>query len=134
MHTFEAHTSDVEIRVDARSSRELFAEAGLALAEIMLGRAELPPATPEYQVIQLEAPDRDALLVDWLNELIYRAERDGRVFTRFTIEHLTERELTAGVQGAAVPDLRSLVKAATFHGLQTRETEHGVTANVILDV
>lgn len=134
MHSFEPHTSDVEIHVEAKSLRDLFTEVAQALAEVMLGRGELPAASADYEIVELEAPDRDALLVDWLNELIYRAERDQKVFTKFTIEHLTARELVAGVQGAAVPDLRSLVKAATFHGLKTQETPRGLTTRVILDV
>lgn len=134
MHTFESHTSDVEIRVEARSLRELFIEAGLALAEVMAGRSELPAAGPEYQVVSLSAPDRDALLVDWLNELIYRSERERKIFTVLTIEQLTERQLVAGIQGAPVPDLRTIVKAATFHGLRTTETDTGAAAKVILDV
>ncbi len=134
MHSFQAHTSDVEIRLSAPSLAELFAEAGLALAEVTWGCPELPPAGASGEVVSLAAPDRDALLVDWLNELIYRGERDRRLFTKFAMEKVTERDLVARAYGAEVPELRTLVKAATFHRLRIEETTGGVAATVILDV
>src|SRR5262245_25850796 len=116
-HSFEAHTSEVEIRLEAPSLRELFVEAALALAEVMAGGA-LPRASQEREAIRLEASDRDALLVDWLNELIFRAERSRRLFTGFAIAHLDDTSLSAEARWAEVPAMRTLVKAATFHGLR----------------
>lgn len=121
------------MRLTAPSLMELFVEAGLALAELMAGGPP-PPPTAEYETVTLHAPDRDALLVDWLNELIYRAETDHRVFTRFQVELIDDQHVVAGIQGADLPEMRTFVKAATFHGLNVTETEGGYSATVVLDV
>jgi SHS2 domain-containing protein len=52
-----------------------------------------------YELVQLEAGDRNALLAAWLGELIALGERDHKVFTSFQIEHVDERTLVAGVRG-----------------------------------
>ena len=45
--------------------------------------------------IQVTAPDREALLVNWLNELIYLFEAKEILFSRFDIASITDTELKA---------------------------------------
>ena len=135
MHTFAAHTGEVEIHLEAPSLAELFREAGLALAEVMAGGPPPAPAPAgDAQRVELFAPDRDALLFDWLNELVFRAERDRRLYPGIAVERAGDRELVASIRPAEVPELRTLVKAATFYGLRITETPRGFAANVVLDV
>jgi SHS2 domain-containing protein len=126
------HTGELEIRLVAPSLVELFAEAGRALAEVMVGAP--PTATGAARSVSLRASDREALLVAWLDELLFLAERDKMVYGDLRIERLTDRELAATVRGAPVTNLRLQVKAATFHGLRIVEAGDGFTATVILDV
>lgn len=131
-HWLAEHTGELEIRLAAPSLGELFAEAGRALAEVMAGASVT--ATGAARGVSLRAPDREALLVAWLDELLFLAERDKMVYGELRIERVTDRELVATVRGAAVTDLRTQVKAATFHGLRIVEAGDGFTATVILDV
>lgn len=133
-HCFEDHTSELRLRVGAPSVPELFAEAGRALALLACGEAPLPGPEGEAEPVSLRSRDRGALLVDWLNELIFRAESEGKVFSEFRFDRLTDRELEASIRGAPAPGARTLVKAATLHDVEVTETTHGVSASVVLDV
>ncbi len=133
-HAFEEHTGELRLHIDAPSLAELFAEAGRALA--LLACSDRPPPAPEGepQPVSLRSHDRAALLVDWLNELIFRTELEEKVFSEFSFARLTDRDLDARIRGARAAEMRPLVKAATLHDLQVTETPHGAFATVVLDV
>lgn len=132
-HAFEEHLGELEIRIEARSLPELFVEAGRALAEAMHGSPLAFPSGWSEDVV-VTAGDREALLVEWLNELVLRSEIAKVLFTDFEITHLSDRQLVAVIRGTRVERLRNPVKAATYHGLSIVERADGVTATVILDV
>ena len=131
-HAFEQHTSDVQVRVDAATLVDLFAEAGRALAEIIGTPAGDPSGT--WRRVSVDARDRDALLVAWLNELIARTEIDNQLYTEIEVVDLTATRLDARIRGVPIAEMRTAVKAATMHGLQIGVGARGVSATVILDV
>ncbi len=134
-YQFEPHTGEVRIRIEGTDLPGLFEEAGYALAELMLGEAQ--PETPpdaEEEHVTVEATDPEALLVDWLNELISRADARKRVYTHFVVDELSERKLHARIRGLTPTVLKTAVKAATFHGLEIHEHEAGFLATVVIDV
>ena len=161
-HLHEEHTGELRIRLWARSLAELFEEAARALGEAM-GAARVadevdevdeaanarddaieeepekidPPgvaAGPSIERVSLEAYDREALLVDWLNELIFRAETGRKIFSEARIDQIDDRSLAAEITGRPAPLGRTFVKAATFHGLRIEEVPGGLSASVLLDI
>ncbi len=131
-HVFEEHTGEVQLRIEAADLRELFAEAGRALAELMVDR--LPGELDTTEAVAVSALDREGLLVEWLNEIVFRSETRKKVYTRFEIQELSDKELRATIRGAAATELRTAVKAATMHRLRILERPGGYTATVVLDV
>ncbi len=127
------HTADVKLRVRAPSFGELAAEAGRAVARIELGR-EPPPPQPLYRELDIRAPDRDALLVDWLNELIWLAETERWVATEFEVHTATDTTLQVRMRGVPVDETPARIKAATFHDLKVAPVADGLEAEVLLDV
>jgi SHS2 domain-containing protein len=127
------HTAEVKLRVRAPTFAELVAEAGRAVARLQLGGA-LPPAERAHRDVVIRSPDREALLVDWLNELIWLAETERWVATEFDVHAATDTMLEVHVRGAAVEEAPARIKAATFHGLKIASTANGLEADVILDV
>lgn len=127
------HTGEVEMHVEAESLPSLFEEAARGLAELLAEDASGPATAPEER-IKLSANDRERLLVDWLNELVYRGEVAKLVYGHVRVERVGEHELEATVRGREPLSLRTAVKAATWHGLRIRPSEHGFEATVVLDV
>lgn len=132
-HEVLDHTGELGLRVWAPTLEELFAEAGRALREI-----ELPVVSPAFptrtRTVAVRAPDRPALLVEWLNELVYLAERDRWVATEFGKGVVNETEARFEVTGVETPTAPSEVKAATLHNLRLQPFDGGWEAEVILDV
>lgn len=127
------HTAEVRLRVTGPTLGALLAEAGRALAAVELGGA--PPApSGTWRPIEVRSTDRDALLVEWLNELLYLAETECWVPSEFEIEVAGPTEVRARARGVPVDEAPARVKAATFHGLRITETAEGLEGEVILDV
>ena len=132
-HAFVDHTSEIGLQVRAGSFPELLAEAGRGLARLML--REVPAeAEGEAREIEVSAHDRESLLVDWLNEILYIAETGLWIPLEIELLEATDTRLRVRARGVTVEVSPSLVKAATFHGLEVVETADGVSAEVILDV
>ena len=127
------HPGEVRLRLRAATPGDLAVVAGRALAELELGRAPGPAEGPPRQIV-VQGRDREAVLVHWLNELIYLAEADRWVASDFTVEAASETELRMRARGVAVDEAPSRVKAATFHGLHIVPAADGLVADVVLDV
>jgi SHS2 domain-containing protein len=127
------HPGEVRVRLRAASFGDLAAIAGATLAELQLRR---PPPAAGYNRREITTPgrDREALLVNWLNELIYLAETERWVGTEFTPTREADTELVMRARGVTVETAPSHVKAATFHGLRILPTSSGVAADLVLDV
>ena len=88
--------------------------------------------------MRLRAFDREALLVDWLNHLLYLFDIDGFLGRDFQVELLTPESLAAAVTGESFDPARhpslSGVKAATYHQLSIVPVKDGWEATVVLDL
>jgi len=137
-HSFEDHTAEVRLAVSAPTLPELFAEAGRALAELALGDAPLPAPEDQPEDVSLSSVDLDALIVDWLNELVFRSEVSRRVYVEFCFDELDATgpggKIRGKIRGAHVPEARPLVKAATLHDVHVTEGPDGYSARVVLDI
>jgi len=123
------HTSELELRIEAPTEEDVFADALAAFAELA-GRSA---GSDDRRTIELEADERGLLLVDWLNELVYLADSDG--FEPAALEELRlgDGRLSATVAGRRGRP-RPLVKAVSLHGLRYTREDDGWQARVVLDV
>jgi SHS2 domain-containing protein len=92
----------------------------------------------QTRVITLEAPDREALLVDWLNHLLYLFDVEGFLGREFRVISLSPQRLEARARGEIFDPARhpekTGVKAATYHHLAITPKDDGWQATVILDL
>ena len=131
-HWFEEHTGEVELHLVAPTLEQLFVEAALGLADLLAERRGQPDGAAE--AVEVQAADRDALLVDWINELIFRTETRQRIYDEIRITSLSDRRLRADIRGAAPESWRTAVKAATFHRLKIAREGAGYSGRLVLDV
>jgi SHS2 domain-containing protein len=131
-----SHTADLGLRIWGSTLPDLFANAGKALTSTMTDRRRL--RLQESRDIAVEAPDREALLVAWLNYLLYLYDLDGFLGRDFDIIAVTQERLTARARGEIFDPERHVsntaVKAATYHRLEITRTADGWRATVILDL
>lgn len=136
MFEYFDHTADIGICVRAPNLPQLYAEAAAALSGLIV--ADLGAVQPRESVsLRITGADREYLLFDWLNELLYLFEGRRLVLSRFDVK-LDEAGLEAEVRGEPFDAGRHRphheVKAVTYHELSVRERNGEWEARVILDI
>ncbi|MCJ7669876.1 MAG: archease, partial [Dehalococcoidia bacterium] len=130
------HTADIGIIAYGTDIEELFSNAALALFSLITE----PESIEEKLHLDLEvsSADRDSLLVEWLNELIYFFDAKHILFNRFDIESLTHNQLKATCYGEGFDPMKHKikigVKAASYHMLKLDKSGDGCKAQIILDI
>ncbi|MEA3490224.1 MAG: archease [Candidatus Omnitrophota bacterium] len=130
------HTADIAAKIYGKDLSGLFENAAFAMFDMM---ADLGGIEPEESVnIKVEAPDREGLLISWLNEILYVSYIKGVLFTEFHVGKLEENRLAAEVKGQKLGDntgrIHTEIKAATYHDVAIRDTDDGYTVTVVFDV
>ena len=137
--SFFDHTGDVGVTLSAPTLDALFREAAAALTDTITDAAAVRPSSEDE--ISLDAPTLDDLMVEWLNELLYRFEvrnllpADATVTVAETDDGCS---LTGRILSEAFDPLRHsikvLIKGVTYHQLEIRRTDAGWETSVIFDI
>ncbi len=127
------HTADWSFRAFGEDLRALFENAAHALFALQGARAR--EHAPEIaRVVAVSAIDYEALLVNWLTELLWLQESQRETYARFHIEALSPTGLRAQVFGAPLAHLDKIIKAVTYHNLEIKQTAEGWQATIVVDV
>jgi riboflavin kinase/FMN adenylyltransferase len=126
------HTADRALRVWGATLADLFIGAARGMGGLMADLTDL--VALEWREIHLESWDRESLLVDWLNELLYLGETERLIFVEFDLQSLTDRALTARAGGAPARLKGEEIKAATYHNLVLVHDEKGWSTTITFDV
>lgn len=130
------HQADIGVRGYADTMASAFEQVAIALTAVITD-----PAAVEKRVsiqFHCEAPDRELLLTDWLNALIYEMATRKMLFSRFAVS-LNTGELNATAWGEPIEVARHKpaveIKGATYTELQvTERPEGGWIAQCVVDV
>jgi SHS2 domain-containing protein len=129
VYEWREHTAEIELLVRAATPEQVVREAAAAFGRLV----ELDShGAPGQRRVAVEGHDYASMLVGFLEELIYLADTDCFVPDDSTIEFAAGR-LNAQLEGR-VTEIQPLVKAATYHELEFRETDGAWQARVVLDV
>ena len=130
------HTADVGLLARGTTLAESFENAAAGMMEIAVDPAGV--AEREQKRIAAEAPDREALLVNFLQEVLWLVDGEGWLPRRVAVEQIGETGVSAVAFGEprdpARHTLRIIVKAVTYHQLSVRETPEGWRAEVYFDI
>ncbi len=136
------HTADLGLEVEASTLEELFVAGAHGMTGVLLGDEDGAcdrrlGEGAEWREVRLAAPDRDALLVDWLRELLFIQISEGLLFAAAEIGELGDERLVARV-AFAPPASDSLVerelKGVTYHDLRIGQRGDGWFARVVFDL
>lgn len=125
------HTADWELLVWAPNLTTLLETA----AQGMYALSHLTLAAEPRELREFEIPfdDHEALLVDFLAELLFFGEHEGIAFDSYQFE-INVSTLKVQARGAFIQDQSKEIKAVTYHRLQIRETNLGLEVNLVFDV
>jgi SHS2 domain-containing protein len=129
------HTADVGIIAYGRNISQAFANAGKGLFYLITDLDSVIANT--HRDIELTAADKEELMVDWLNDLIYLFDTDSLIFNRFDVRVTASTKLKATVYGERVDKsrhrLKTGIKAATYHMLKV-ERDDQYRVQVLFDI
>jgi SHS2 domain-containing protein len=130
------HTADANFKLWGETLADIFVQGAQALYSLMIDRRRLQ----NRQVLEVEvaALDQEALLVDWLNHLLYLNDTKGFFAKHIEILELSPQRLKARLAGEELDPQRHIlktgVKAATYHHLAISRNNGGWQAQVIFDL
>lgn len=125
------HTADWAFRAFGSTLPELYENAAFALFAL---EGALDAAPTLQRTVEAQGVDREALLVNWLNELLFLQETQNETYQKFQVLELTERALRAEVSGAKGQPVSKFIKAVTFHDLKIEQTASGWQVTIVVDV
>jgi tRNA nucleotidyltransferase (CCA-adding enzyme) len=132
--TFE-HEADIGIRGYGDSMAEAFENAAIALYSVMLNVNRVRPE--ERRIVTVSAPDRELLLVEWLNALLSLSDLEHMVFSKFNVMP-EDTSLTGTAWGETLDRERHEpnveIKGATYHMLKVAEEDGRFVAQCVVDV
>ena len=129
------HTADTGIIAYGDDMKEAFENTALGMFSLITDPTGI--VNDQVRKIDINSSDRDSLLVDWLNELIYLFDVENIIFNKFDIILLDENALSAIGYGEKVDlsrhEIKIGIKAATYHMLKI-EKNSIYTIRVIFDI
>jgi SHS2 domain-containing protein len=130
------HTADLGFRATAPSLTELFEAAAEALVAIILDPDRMVPR--EAIGLSVEGESNEALLVNWLSEILYWLDGEHFALCGFKIRELGNGRIVGEAKGerrdSARHEPRLIVKGVTYHQLKIEKSAKGWRCEVYLDV
>jgi SHS2 domain-containing protein len=130
------HTADIGITAYGGSLDELMANAAAGMVSLVVDPSTV--GDDVIKTIELQDSDSVALLVKWLNELLYEFEVGHVLFSAFNVFVGPQNRLTAICSGENYDPARHRitreVKAATYHNLNIEKGKDGYRASIIFDI
>ncbi|HPL64010.1 MAG: archease [Syntrophales bacterium] len=135
-YRFIDHTADLGIEVRGETERDLFANAALAVHDLIADTRTVRPR--ESRVISVSGIDSNDLLVNFLREVLYLFNGERMLAANCTILEMDGERVKAELRGEIFDRerhaLKKEIKAVTHHQADLRRGKGGWKARIIFDV
>ncbi|MCS7124850.1 MAG: archease [Candidatus Bathyarchaeota archaeon] len=139
-YTFLEHTADAYIAAYGKDLAEAFENAAVAMFDVMTTVEKVSPQVEDS--VEVSGEDEHALLYNWLEELLVKAEVEGMLYSKFKILELTRDNgafrLKARIWGEKFSPEKHVqkvgVKAITYHQMEIIRDKDKATVKFILDI
>jgi SHS2 domain-containing protein len=119
MHEHFEHKADIGIRGVGKNLNEAFEECATALTDIIIDSNSVMPK--KSHVISLNGTDNGALLVSFLNELLFLKDTKKMIYSKFRVKIGKENIVDEKGQAKEVITLK-----ATIFGEKINHNKHNV--------
>ena len=132
---FIDHTSDIGLKAFGTDLPEAFSNAARGMVSLVTDLSSIHEIL--FRDFNLKALDKETLLVQWLNELLYYFYTENILFKRFVITSLTDTEIQSRCYGEKVDKsrhkLKREIKSTTYHMLNI-EKKDNYQVQVLFDI
>jgi len=129
------HTADIGFEAYGETEEEVLANAALALVSIITDPETIK--IEDEKTIEVSADDREHMLVRYLNEVLYVIDGESFLPAKAVITRENDYTLRAVLHGETrsdIHDVRTDVKAITYHQLTFEKTGTGYVIRVFVDI
>jgi len=125
-----AHTADVSIVVSGFSLEELFVHAARGMYFAMGATAGME--SEHLLSLDLREQDHESLLVSYLSELLYLAEK--RLMARDLHLDISGLHLTGSLVMVSILKIQSEIKAVTYNNLRIYRYDRNYRTQLVFDI
>ena len=125
------HKADLKIRAFGKTKEELFLNMLSGMSENMKPELQKPGEKTKRK-IKLSSFDFQALLVDFLSEILYLSQVNKEVFFEAKFKKFSENEIDGEIFGHKAKRFGEDIKAVTYHNLEIRRKKDGGWEAVVL--
>jgi len=127
------HPSDLKIKIFGKGKKELFENAVFAMGECLRPEIEIPEKNTKSK-IKIKSADLFSLLVDFLSEVLYRAQVNKEIYYKVKFDKISDTELKAELFGEKVKRFGLEIKGVTYHNLNIEKKNSQWQAVVLFDI
>lgn len=125
------HPADVKVQALGKTKEELFRNAMLGMNAVL--RPKIKDKKQKIKnKIKIESLDIDALLVDFLSEVLYLSQINQAIYNKVEFKQFSDQELEAEVVGSKVESFGEDIKAVTYHDLKIKKNKKGLWEVIVL--
>lgn len=131
--------ADIGLEVSGSSLGELFRAAAEGMMAIIMGKSA-GGASQMVHEMEIQAEDREQLMVDWLSEILYQFDAKGWVPIDFDLSLSLERpfRLKAAVPcrkfDPEIDQAEHEIKAVTYHRLEIKIANGTYRCHLVFDL
>lgn len=138
---FKEHTADVKVRAYGHSLEDAYAQTAYALMATI--SPDLNKISPKREkIMNINAEDKEALLFDFLSELLYIFDVEHLIFSKITIDSIkksnNEFELRAILEGEEFNkekhEIGTEVKAITYSYMKIENNDDIWEIEIVFDI
>jgi SHS2 domain-containing protein len=130
------HTADIGIEFWGKTKKELFENAVEAMFDLIVDLTGINNVNDK--VVTIKGADAEDLLVNFLREALYLFNGKKWIIKQCKLLEMKSGQIVAQLQGEPYDSdkhqLKTEIKAVTYHGLSVKKTARGWKAKVIFDV
>lgn len=141
---FLPHLADLKLKAFGRTKKKLFLNALLGMTSALGAEVKSPRSRAsslrgkqksKIKSIKIKSLDLSALLVDFLNEVLYLTQVNREIYNDVKFTRFTDTELEGELIGQKVERFREDIKAVTYHDLDTKQRKDKTwEATVLFDI
>lgn len=130
-YQFLEHPAELKIRSSGKNLPELFINSALGMMSYIYN--DLPKKAGDFNKIEIQSQNLEALLIDWLSEILCLSDTNKRAYVYFKIIELTPNKIIAEV-GSVKAEAQDDIKAVTYHELAIIKKNDFWEATVVYDI
>ena len=123
------HPADVKVQSFGKTKEELFLNAMIGMVAVL--RPKIKNQKSKCK-IRVKSVDLNALLVDFLNEVLYLVQTNKEIYNNIKFIKFEDKKLEAELTGSKIESFSEDIKAVTYHGLEIKKNKKGLWEGIVL--